>query len=50
MDIPVVTVLGKSKSGKTTLLEKIIAEVKRRRYKVGTLLFAFQVLSQGVPN
>lgn len=37
MNIPVVTVIGKSKSGKTTLLEKLIAEVKRRGYKVGTL-------------
>lgn len=37
MNIPVVTVIGKSRSGKTTLLEKLIGEVKRRGYKVGTL-------------
>jgi len=35
--IPVITVIGKSKSGKTTLLEKLISEIKARGYRVGTV-------------
>jgi molybdopterin-guanine dinucleotide biosynthesis protein B len=35
--VPLVTVIGKSKSGKTTLLEKLITEFKRRGYRVGTI-------------
>jgi len=31
---PVVSIVGKSKSGKTTLLEKLIVELKRRGYRV----------------
>jgi molybdopterin-guanine dinucleotide biosynthesis protein B len=30
----VISLVGKSSSGKTTLLEKLIAELKRRGYKV----------------
>jgi molybdopterin-guanine dinucleotide biosynthesis protein B len=37
MSIPLVTVVGKSKSGKTSLLEKLIAELTRRGYRVGTI-------------
>lgn len=37
MNIPVVSIVGKSKIGKTTLLEKIIRELKRRNYKVATI-------------
>jgi molybdopterin-guanine dinucleotide biosynthesis protein B len=37
MEIPVITVVGKSKSGKTTLMVKLIAELKRRQYHVGTV-------------
>ena len=35
--IPLVTVIGKSRAGKTTLLEKLIAELARRGYRVGTI-------------
>ncbi len=35
--IPVISVVGKSDSGKTTLLEKLIPELKRRGYRVGTI-------------
>jgi molybdopterin-guanine dinucleotide biosynthesis protein B len=35
--IPLVTVIGKSRAGKTTLLEKLIAELTRRGYRVGTI-------------
>jgi molybdopterin-guanine dinucleotide biosynthesis protein B len=34
---PVVSVIGRSKSGKTTLLEGVIRELKRRGYRVGTI-------------
>ena len=35
--IPVVCVVGRSKAGKTTLLEKLIPELKRRGYRVATV-------------
>lgn len=35
--IPVVSIIGTSNSGKTTLLLKIIKELKRRNYKVATV-------------
>jgi len=34
---PVVSIVGRSKSGKTTLLEKLIRELKRRNYRVATV-------------
>ncbi|MBZ4686510.1 MAG: molybdopterin-guanine dinucleotide biosynthesis adapter protein [Clostridia bacterium] len=34
---PIVCVVGKSDVGKTTLLEKLIKELKRRNYKVATI-------------
>jgi len=37
MSIPVITVIGKSKSGKTTLIEGLVHELKRRGYRVGTV-------------
>ncbi len=35
--VPVISVVGKSGVGKTTLLEKLIAELKRRGYRVATV-------------
>ncbi len=35
--IPIVSVVGKSDTGKTTLLEKLIPELKRRGYRVATV-------------
>jgi molybdopterin-guanine dinucleotide biosynthesis protein B len=35
--IPIVSIVGKSDSGKTTLLEKLIPELKSRGYRVGTV-------------
>jgi molybdopterin-guanine dinucleotide biosynthesis adapter protein len=35
--VPIVSVVGKSNVGKTTLLEKLIPELKRRGYRVATL-------------
>jgi len=34
---PIVSVVGRSKTGKTTLLEKLIPELKRRGYRVATI-------------
>lgn len=35
--IPVISIVGKSNVGKTTLLEKLLRELKRRGYKVATV-------------
>jgi molybdopterin-guanine dinucleotide biosynthesis protein MobB len=35
--LPIVSIVGKSGSGKTALMEKLIAEFKRRGYKVAAL-------------
>lgn len=35
--IPIVSIVGKSDSGKTTLLEKLIPELRRRGYRVATI-------------
>lgn len=35
--VPVVSMVGKSGVGKTTALERVIREIKRRGYKVGTV-------------
>ena len=35
--IPIVSIVGKSDAGKTTLLEKLIPELKRRGYRVATI-------------
>lgn len=37
MSIPIVLFIGKSGAGKTTLMEKIITELKARNYRVGTI-------------
>jgi molybdopterin-guanine dinucleotide biosynthesis protein MobB len=37
MTVPVICVVGRSKSGRTTLMEKLIRELKRRGYRVGTI-------------
>jgi molybdopterin-guanine dinucleotide biosynthesis protein B len=34
---PVVSIVGKSKSGKTTLIEKLVQELKSRNYRVATI-------------
>lgn len=35
--IPIISVVGKSNVGKTTLLEKLLPEIKRRGYRVATI-------------
>lgn len=37
MVVPIICVVGKSNTGKTTLLEKLIPELTRRGYRVGTV-------------
>lgn len=37
MTIPVVSIVGKSDAGKTTLIEKLVPELKRRGYRVATI-------------
>lgn len=37
MKTPIISIVGKSDSGKTTLLEGLIGELKRRGYRVGTI-------------
>ncbi len=34
---PIVSIVGRSKSGKTTLIEKLIVELKSRGYRVATV-------------
>lgn len=38
---PIISIVGKSDSGKTTLLEKLIPELKRRGYRIGVIKHAF---------
>lgn len=35
--IPIVSIVGKSDAGKTTLIEKLISELQRRGYRVATI-------------
>jgi molybdopterin-guanine dinucleotide biosynthesis protein MobB len=37
MSPPIISIIGKSNSGKTTLIEKLIIELRRRGYKVATI-------------
>ncbi len=48
--IPAFSVVGKSNSGKTTLIEKLVTELKRRGYRVGTVkhdVHGFEVDHEG---
>jgi molybdopterin-guanine dinucleotide biosynthesis protein B len=41
LSVPILSIIGKSGSGKTVLLEKIIPELKRRGYRVATIKHHF---------
>jgi molybdopterin-guanine dinucleotide biosynthesis adapter protein len=48
--IPIVSIVGKSNSGKTTLIEKLIAELTRRGWRVATIkhnLHGFEIDHEG---
>lgn len=48
--IPIISIVGKSKSGKTTLIENLVPELKRRGYRVGTIkhdVHGFQLDREG---
>jgi molybdopterin-guanine dinucleotide biosynthesis protein MobB len=47
---PIVSIVGKSKSGKTTLIEKLLAELKSRGYKVATIKHTNQKLTFDEPG
>ena len=38
---PIISIVGKSESGKTTLIEKLIPELKRRGFRIGVIKHAF---------
>ena len=47
---PIVSIVGKSKSGKTTLIEGLIQELKSRGYRVGTIKHTSQGMTFDVPD
>jgi len=47
---PIVSIVGRSKSGKTTLLEKLIHELKLRGYRVATIKHTPGGMSLGGPD
>jgi molybdopterin-guanine dinucleotide biosynthesis protein MobB len=47
---PVVSIVGKSKSGKTTLIEKLLRELKSRGYRAATIKHTSQELSFDEPG
>ena len=47
---PIVSVVGKSKSGKTTLIEKLVQELKSRGYRVATIKHIPQGVSFDEPG
>jgi len=47
---PIVSIVGKSKSGKTTLIEKLIGELKSRGYQVATIKHTSQNLAFDEPG
>lgn len=47
---PILSVVGQSKSGKTTLIEKLILELKSRGYRIGTVKHSAHRLSFDKPD
>ena len=48
--LPVVSIVGQGKSGKTTLIEKLIPEFKSRGYRVATVKHTHQDLELDTPG
>ena len=47
---PIVSIVGKSKSGKTTVVEKLIQELRSRGYRVATVKHVPQDLTLDTPE
>jgi molybdopterin-guanine dinucleotide biosynthesis protein B len=47
---PIVLVIGQSKSGKTSLIEELVAELKSRHYRVATIKHAAQDVALDEPG
>jgi molybdopterin-guanine dinucleotide biosynthesis protein B len=47
---PIISIIGNSKSGKTTLIEKLVPELKSRGYRVATLKHAAHSLTFDEPG
>jgi len=47
---PIIAIVGKSKSGKTTLIEKLISDLKSRGHRVSTIKHSAHRLSFDKPN
>src|SRR4030042_21306 len=47
---PIISVVGQAKSGKTTLIEKLILELKSRGYRIGTIKHSAHRLSFDKPD
>ena len=47
---PIVSIVGKSKSGKTSLIEKLVQELKSRGYRVATIKHTPQGMTFGEPD
>jgi molybdopterin-guanine dinucleotide biosynthesis protein B len=47
---PIVSIVGRAKSGKTTLIEKLIGELKSRGYRVATIKHTPQGMSLDKPD
>ena len=48
--VPIISIVGQAKSGKTTFLEALVGELTRKKYKVGTLKHtshSFEMDSEG---
>jgi len=48
--VPVIAIVGKSGSGKTVIMEKLIAEFKARGYRVGAVKHAHQTVELDAPG
>jgi molybdopterin-guanine dinucleotide biosynthesis protein MobB len=46
----VISIVGKSKTGKTTLIEKLIAELKSRGYKIASIKHTLHTVDFDVPG
>jgi len=48
--IPIISIVGKSKAGKTTLIERLVSELKSRGYKVATIKHTTHIATIDTPG